>query len=457
MTYYWVFLLLTLIQLSTSNGVTNCSFSDLVQYLNNGTTFPSSNVRPVLKWSTPTLVEIDVTLYTVVSLDTTLQSLTTYVWFSMKWQNEFIDWEPDNFCGIKRVSVTASNLWIPDFYIYEMTEAEDTPPVIPYYLIYNNGDIINSKPIRIVSTCTLDVYKFPFDTQTCYLTFGPYIHTVKDIIMVPKLNSSQVKENSLKMFMGKGDWTLIDISVTNKTAWDKVDLAFSKVAYKIVLKRAPVPYVINFIVPACFLVILDMFSMFIQMETGERLGFKITVILGFSVLLLLMSDMQPSSDNTPIIGTFCCVCLIIMVMSILGCIGTSYMLMLSATKPNVPPWIKIWVMEHLARVLCFKTKFIKQGIPINDAGSDDTNGKAANENIAARGNEENEETLQVKLLKRLLLEILRIHKELILSKDENEAKSEWHIVATVVDRLVLILYLIIVTVMFVVVISVWVT
>ncbi|XP_018410889.1 PREDICTED: 5-hydroxytryptamine receptor 3A-like, partial [Nanorana parkeri] len=452
MTSYIVFLLLILIRLSASNG--NCGFNDLVQYLRNDTTVPKSDVRPVLDWRTPTLVNIDLALYSIISLDTSLQSLTTYIWFLMEWKNEFLTWEPNDFCGIKNVSITGTDLWRPDLYIYEMTEGDNNSPVIPYFIVFSNGEISNSKPSRIVSTCNLDVYKFPFDTQTCYLTFGPYVHSVKDIIMVPKLNSSQVNKNSQSIFVSKGDWTLLDISVTNNTMWDG-DVGYSGVIYKMVIKRAPIVYVINIIVPACFLVILDIVSMFIEMGTGERLGFKITVVLGFSVLLLILNNIQPTSDNPPILGIFCCVCLAIMVISIIGCIATSYMMTLSATRPNVPPWIKIWVIKRLAHVLCFKTKSIIQGIPISEAGRDDGDGKTVDKNSAAREKKKIKGTTEVKLLKKLLAEILQMHKELIQSKDKDEAKSEWYIAATVVDRLVLILYLIIVTVMFAVVISVW--
>lgn len=70
----------------------------------------------------------------------------------------------------------------------------------------------------------------------------------------------------------------------------------------------PILYVINLIVPAGFLVLVDVASMFIPMEGGERLGFKITVVLGFSVLLLILNDLLPNSEVTPILGESCTVC-----------------------------------------------------------------------------------------------------------------------------------------------------
>ncbi|XP_075433016.1 5-hydroxytryptamine receptor 3A-like [Ascaphus truei] len=391
-----------------------------------------------------------------------MQTITMYIWFTMAWENEFVSWNPNEFCGIQRISVPVELFWKPDLYITEMIEDEDKSPVIPYYLLYSNGTVVNSKPLRIVSTCNLDMYKFPFDIQTCSLTFGPFLHSVKDLIMLPRSNSSTVSELSRTVFASKGDWTLSDISVSsNMYASDGEK--YSQVTYKITIKRTPIIYIINLIIPACFLLFLDIASMFIQMGTGERLGFKITVVLGFSVLLLILNNLLPNSDSTPVLGIFCTVCLVVMVLSIIGSIAISYMLTESATQPDVPPWIKIWVLNHLARVLRFKKRSDKEELVTVVAVNNDSNdGKKVEKTLElcekrkisqreARG------SLEAKLLKRLLAQILKIHHELTLSKNEDDAKSEWYMAALVVDRLVLILYLVTVVIIFAIVIIVWAT
>ncbi|XP_075043658.1 5-hydroxytryptamine receptor 3A-like [Mixophyes fleayi] len=456
-----VFFMLTVIQWSTSHAERVCSYFNLAQILSDNQDIPGAAVRPVRDWKTPTTVFIDLSLYTVISLDTSLQSLTTYVWFYMEWQNEFIRWNTDDFCGIDNVLTPATDLWLPDLYIYELTEGDKNSAVIPYLFVYSDGRIIESKPFKVVSSCNLDIFKFPFDKQTCYLTFGSYVHAVQDIIMLPKTNSSQINKNTQDIFVSKGDWALLDISVRNTTLWSG-GLEYSQVIFKIKIQRAPLVYILNILVPACFLVFLDIVSMFIQIGTGERLDFKVTVILGFSVLLLILNDMLPGSDTPPILGIFCCVCLAVMVTSIVGSIATTYMLMLSETRPNVPAWMKMCIMRHLARVLYFKVQPSKQEknpiIAARKEGNDD--GKKADD-TPLRGRkgiqEDNKTHLEVNLLKSLLAETLQIQQDLSLNKYVNAAKSEWYTAALVVDRFFLILYIIIVIVMLAVIICVWVT
>lgn len=62
-------------------------------------------------------------------------------------------------------------------------------------------------------------------------------------------------------------------------------------------------YVINLIVPLFFLLMLDMASFFISDNSGEKLGFKVTVLLSISVLLLILKDILPSTEDAlPMIG-----------------------------------------------------------------------------------------------------------------------------------------------------------
>ncbi|KAM4614496.1 5-hydroxytryptamine receptor 3A-like isoform 2-T2 [Discoglossus pictus] len=420
-----------------------CSYNDLLRNLSLNDS-PGAFVRPVKDWRTPSTVLVNMFLYTVISL---------------VWDNEFATWNPDDFCGIEKIYVSSDYFWKPDLYIYEMTEDDKSSPEIPYYLLNHNGTIVEAIPLRIISSCNLKIYKFPFDAQTCTLTFGPYVHTVKDILMLPSSNSSQVSDYSQEIFASRGDWSLIDITVENQTYLSEGDW-YSQVVYTINIKRAPIIYIINLIIPACFLVLLDIVSMFIQMGTGERLGFKITVVLGFSVLLLILNDLLPNSDSPPVLGIFCCVCLAVMVFSIIGSIAISYMLTQSDTQPNVPPWIRTWILRHLARVLCFKNTIKREDLVsvVAVAGNtvpEDSRPTNPDTEFREKIKGSTKGSLEAKLLKKLLSEILKIHQDLTNTKNESDAKTDWYMAALVVDRLVLFVYLFTVVIIFAIVIIVW--
>lgn len=53
---------------------------------------------------------------------------------------------------------------------------ENTAPVVPYVYLYSTGMLHDALPVRVVSSCNLDIYTFPFDIQNCTMTFNSYIH-----------------------------------------------------------------------------------------------------------------------------------------------------------------------------------------------------------------------------------------------------------------------------------------
>ncbi|KAM4017332.1 5-hydroxytryptamine receptor 3A-like isoform 2-T2 [Anomaloglossus baeobatrachus] len=291
---------LTLLLTCTLFGVNYCYMSCSFERLMQNLSFPNPNVRPVRNWTTVTEVSIKMTLYTVVKLETSIQTLSTLVWFNMQWKNEFIGWDPNQFCSIREVFTSNDTFWKPDMYISEMVDSEDKSPVLPFYSIDYTGNIKMAHPLKIISSCKLKTYNFPFDTQKCNLTFGSYIYPAEEIVMLAYNSSSEVFQASREAFVNKGDWILKNITV-EQSSLNFEDTNYSTVYYEITLQRIPIVYVITLIVPACFLVILDIVSMFIQMDSKERLGFKITIVLGFSVLLLILNSMLPSSEKSPVL------------------------------------------------------------------------------------------------------------------------------------------------------------
>ena len=75
------------------------------------------------------------------------------------------------------------------------------------------------------------------------------------------------------------------------------------VGLQVVIKRRPVLYVVNLLIPSSFLMLIDILSFYLPPHSVDRASFKMTLILGYTVFLLIMNDLLPSTANgTPIIG-----------------------------------------------------------------------------------------------------------------------------------------------------------
>lgn len=430
-------------------GFCPCSACNYLELSNDLNMSANLSVRPVKNWEDLTIVQVNIILYTVVKLDTSTQTLTTFLWFTSEWKNEFISWIPEKYCGIESF-FGSFDIWQPDIYIYEMTEADNKNPVILYHSISYNGTIKDSKPLRIVSTCNLNIFMYPFDIQECTLSFSTFIENSESVKIVHKFDSGTVYSLSKSSFFSIGEWDLLNISVMQNN---------NKVTYTISLKRSPTVQIIAFIIPICFLVILDVAGMFINFMEGDRIMFKIVVVLGFSVLIVVLNQILPTTDSPPLLCLFCFTCMALMVVSLMGCITTSYLVNLPETSTKAPPWMKFWIKTCLARFLFFNINCSTQD---QISTSDDVieNG-AINPRFAHKREDASPVIVDInnatenQLLEMLLLEVQTIQQELISHETKEDGESDWYIIAMVLNRLFIILYLLSIIITFIVVFSHW--
>ncbi|XP_043958358.1 5-hydroxytryptamine receptor 3A-like [Gambusia affinis] len=303
-----------------------CSYQDVLDYLNlTVDTSMFKLTRPVLDHTHTTVVKTDLILYAILSVVEKTQTFVPFVWVSVQWKDERISWDPAQFCGITEMSVPKSLLWKPDLFIYEMVEKDDSPQN-PYVLVTHDGTVFYDEDMRVISTCKMNVHKFPFDTQECSLSIGSAIHCVKEMQIFPFSNSSRATQFSREIMKTQGEWEFLKMSVESSNI-SLHDRGWELLIYKVTIKRRPLHHVINFLLPILFFLILDLASFFIADHRGEKLGFKVTVLLAISVLLLILHDILPAMSNkTPLIATYCIVIFALMLLSLLETILVTYLI-----------------------------------------------------------------------------------------------------------------------------------
>uniref|UniRef100_A0A3P8RB88 Neurotransmitter-gated ion-channel transmembrane domain-containing protein n=1 Tax=Astatotilapia calliptera TaxID=8154 RepID=A0A3P8RB88_ASTCA len=102
--------------------------------------------------------------------------------------------------------------------------------------------------------------------------------------------------------------------------------------------------------------LIDILSFYLPPHSVDRASFKMTLILGYTVFLLIMNDLLPSTANgTPIIGIYFSVCLALMVISLLETVIITNVLHHNSLKyREVPKWVRIVVLKHIANLICYR-------------------------------------------------------------------------------------------------------
>ncbi|KAM6938602.1 5-hydroxytryptamine receptor 3A-like [Lycodopsis pacificus] len=383
-----------------------------------------------------------------------------------EWDIEDLIWDEEE-CGTKLVSVPREKLWVPDVYISEFMEMDNSPKT-PYVYLYNTGHVYDDQPIRLVSFCRLVIYTFPFDIQNCSLTFGSYLHFGTDIMMIQGSTSEEILKESQDVFETDGEWTLVDISVAPSTL-TLDEGSYSQIVYYIILRRRPLLYVVNLLIPSCFLITVDLFSFLLPPDSMDRSSFKMTLILGYSVFLTIMNDLLPvPGETTPLINVFFATTLALMVASLLETVCITNIQYSSRQYSAVPHWIDVLVLRYLAVVVCLprkknsnRTTFFSNPYTTEPAQNSSITNISAFHLQCVSGDTPpakpqptplNPELEELRKLSRNLLAIR-------LQMDKHFAGSntvpQWQMVGAVIDRLLFGFYVVFVVVSFITIVCIW--
>uniref|UniRef100_A0A8C6S742 Uncharacterized protein n=1 Tax=Neogobius melanostomus TaxID=47308 RepID=A0A8C6S742_9GOBI len=312
--------------------------------------FKLSSIRPVSNISTPTRVKVEFIMFGILGV---FFFLHFYV-FSKVWNNEFVSWDPEQ-CGARRITIPRKYVWVPDIVINEFMEKNNAPPV-PYVYLYSDGKVEDDEPVKVVSSCRLDIYMFPFDTQNCTFSFNSY--KLLGEIFESAWEDDYRFNVSKKVMTTMGEWRLIGLSVK------KFEFAISEgndqdisTLLQVTVQRSPTMYVVNLLLPSCFLITVDLFSFLLPPQSVDRSLFKMTLILGYTMFLLIMNDLLPVTGNTiPLMNVFLSMCLVLMVGSLLETIVITNLLCGLAHQSPVPWILRVIILQFLGPLMLLPPK-----------------------------------------------------------------------------------------------------
>ncbi|XP_059397996.1 5-hydroxytryptamine receptor 3A-like [Carassius carassius] len=438
-------------KLSNNTGrFANATLVRLNEFLSAGY---KKGVRPVRDWRKSTTVAIDLMVYAILNVDEKNQVLTTYVWYRQQWTDEFLVWDPEKFDDVEQISIPTANIWVPDILINEFVDVGKSPD-IPYVYVGHTGLVRNYKPIQVVTACSLNIYNFPYDVQKCSLTFQSWLHTTKDINITLMRTPEEVM-NDKSVFMNQGEWELLHVlSTYNEFSIDNDDY-YAEMKFHVVIRRRPLFYTVNLLLPSIFLMVMDIVGFYLPPDSGERVSFKITLLLGYSVFLIIVSDTLPATAiGTPLIGVYFVVCMALLVISLTESVLIVRLVHKQDLQSRVPQWVKYLVLEKTTMLLCIRNKKfcsnLLQGSDLPQYKENNMNTAVHCNHHSCEGSRDPERNIGLGLSIRdsgspvmdgILREITTIRQFMEKKNESREIAKEWLQVGYVLDILLFRVYL----------------
>ena len=166
-------------------------------------------------------------------------------------------------------------------------------------MVRSDGNVFWPPPAKLRSSCKIDITFFPFDDQKCRMKFGSWTY---DGFQVDVTNRSARVD--LNNYVYSGEWELLSISVIrNEVVYACCPEPYPDVTFYVVMRRRTLYYLFNIIFPCLWLTVLSLLGFWLPPDSGEKITLGITVLLAFSVFMLLIAESMPAtSEFVPLIG-----------------------------------------------------------------------------------------------------------------------------------------------------------
>ncbi|XP_014326691.1 neuronal acetylcholine receptor subunit beta-4-like isoform X1 [Xiphophorus maculatus] len=305
-------------------------------------------IRPAINRTERVTVKLQVSLAQLISVNEREQIMTTNVWLTQHWVDYRLSWDPSKYEGIDKLRIPSRHIWLPDIVLYNNADGTYEVTVFTNAIVLFNGSINWLPPAIYKSACKIEVKHFPFDQQNCTLKFRSwtYDHTEIDLIL-----KSEVA--SMDDFTPSGEWDIL--ALPGRRTVNPLDPTYVDLTYDFIIKRKPLFYTINLIIPCVLITSLAILVFYLPSDCGEKMTLCISVLLALTVFLLLISKIvPPTSLDVPLIGKYLMFTMVLVTFSIITSVCVLNVHHRSPSTHTMPAWVKLIFLVKLPALLFMK-------------------------------------------------------------------------------------------------------
>ncbi|KAG7273003.1 hypothetical protein CRUP_011887, partial [Coryphaenoides rupestris] len=261
-------------------------------------------VRPVNHFREPVVVTDEVN-----------QIVTSNVRLKQRWTDVNLNWNPDDYGGIRKIRIPSSDIWRPDLVLYNNADGDFAIIHETKVLLEHTGQITWNPPAIFKSYCEIIVLHFPFDLQNCSMKLGTWTYDGTLVVINPS------GEWVLKDYRGWKHWVYYTCCPNSP---------FLDITYHFLMLRLPLYFIVNVIIP-CML-----FSFLTGLMT-----LSISVLLSLTVFLLVIVELIPSTSSAvPLIGKYMLFTMVFVIASIIITVIVINTHHRSPSTHTMPTWVR---------------------------------------------------------------------------------------------------------------------
>ncbi|VDI72629.1 Hypothetical predicted protein [Mytilus galloprovincialis] len=218
------------------------------------------------------------------------------------WNDAGISWNPSSYGNIPYIILSSKHIWKPPM---TLVNAVDILSPIEgntdnLATIFSDGNVSLGLGGILSAKCTTDISKFPYDSQTCNLKFAVWGLSAETAVLIE--SSDPI---SMLFYTPNSNWNLTSYH-SRGVIWNQ----YSTFEIFLTIKRESLYYSVMVVCPTILFGLLNPLVFLLPVDSGERIGLGMTILLSYAIFLTLVSSAIPASSNPM------CYLLIIMIMTI---------------------------------------------------------------------------------------------------------------------------------------------
>lgn len=312
------------------------------------------NTRPVYNAAHPVNVSIGITLTQIFDVDERNQVISTNIWFDQEWYDEKLKWDPDDYNGLKVFRIPCANIWRPDIVLYNSADDYNNGYMQALAMVQHDGHVFWPPIVKLRSTCSIDITYFPFDDQSCKLKMGSWAYDGFQVDLYAREHPVD-----LSTFVSNGEWELLKVeAIRNVITYPCCPEPFPDVTFYIHIRRRTLYYTYNVVIPCIMLSTLTLSGFWMRPDSGEKVTLGLTVLLAFSVFMLLVAENMPATSSfVPLIGIYLTTVMSMTSLSVILAVLTSNINHRGQKEVGVPRWLAL-ILTLLSKLMCMDLVFV---------------------------------------------------------------------------------------------------
>ncbi|XP_049975423.1 neuronal acetylcholine receptor subunit beta-4 [Alexandromys fortis] len=315
-------------------------------------------IRPATSASQLISIHLELLVSQLISVNEREQIMTTNIWLKQEWTDYRLAWNSSYYEGVNILRIPAKRVWLPDIVLYNNADGTYEVSFYANVIVRSNGSIQWLPPAIYKSACKIEVKHFPFDQQNCTLKFRSWTYDHTEIDMVLKSPTAVMDD-----FTPSGEWDIV--ALPGRRTVNPQDPSYVDVTYDFIIKRKPLFYTINLIIPCVLITSLAILVFYLPSDCGEKMTLCISVLLALTFFLLLISKIvPPTSLDVPLIGKYLLFTMVLVTFSIVTTVCVLNVHHRSPSTHTMASWVKECFLHKLPTFLFMK----RPGLKVNPAG-----------------------------------------------------------------------------------------